>query len=181
MVILQDKGSSKSSPGVLSETPLRDPKTSQNLSGLLPLFLLPLSPSPMAFLPPSLPLFLPCFRRRLNCEVHTERLAKKGTVEAGVKRGACKRHIHRELEATRTHPFSRARKKGFSFFSCGVTPSRTVNKTQPLEVAFPLRERVDLRSQKEGDFGEENCLGKGGVDRAKKGKKDAQKKVGELE
>ena len=29
-----------------------------------------------------------------------------------------------------------------------------------------------------GDFGEENCVGKGGADKAKKGKKDAQKKVG---
>ena len=29
-----------------------------------------------------------------------------------------------------------------------------------------------------GDFGEENCPGKGGADRGKKGKKDAQKKVG---
>ena len=29
-----------------------------------------------------------------------------------------------------------------------------------------------------GDFGEENCLGKGGVDKAKRGKKDAQKQMG---
>ena len=74
--------------------------------------------------------------------------------------------------------FSRApekKKKGFSFLSCGATPSRTVPKTQPLQVAFSLLERVDLRSQKRGILGEENCLGKGGVDRAKKGKKDAQK------
>ena len=75
--------------------------------------------------------------------------------------------------------FSRARKKGFSFFSCGATPSRTVPKTQPLQVAFSLLERVDLRFQR-GDYREENWLGKGGVDRAKKGKKDAQKKGGNL-
>ena len=72
-----------------------------------------------------------------------------------------------------THLFLRARKKDFPF-SCGATPSRT----HPLQVAFSLQERVDLRSLKEGDFGEEDCLGKGVVDRAKKGKKDAQKKVG---
>ena len=30
------------------------------------------------------------------------------------------------------------------------------------------------------DLGEENCLGKGGAEREKKGKKDAQKKVGFL-
>ena len=74
--------------------------------------------------------------------------------------------------------FARQKKKGFSFFPCGATSSRTVPNTQPLQVAFSLRERVDLRSQK-GGFWEENCLGKGGADRAKKGKKDAQKKVGQ--
>ena len=47
-----------------------------------------------------------------------------------------------------SHLFSRAGKKGFSFFSCGATSSRTVPKTQPLQVAFSLRERVGLRSQK---------------------------------
>ena len=71
--------------------------------------------------------------------------------------------------------FFRAPEKRIFLFSCGATPSRIVNKTQPLEVAFSLQERVDLRSQKEGSFGEENCLGKGGVDRAKKGKKGCAK------
>ena len=51
------------------------------------------------------------------------------------------------------HLFSRARKKGFSIFSCVATPSRTVTKTQPLEVALSLQERVDLRCQKEGILG----------------------------
>ena len=59
--------------------------------------------------------------------------------------------------------FLARQKKGFSFFSCGATPSRTVPKIQPLQVAFSL---------------EENCLGKGGVDRDKKRKKGCTKKGG---
>ena len=39
-----------------------------------------------------------------------------------------------------SHLFSRARKKGFSFFARGATPSRTVPETQPLQVAFSLLE-----------------------------------------
>ena len=75
------------------------------------------------------------------------------------------------------------KKRIFLFFlSCGATPSRAVPRTQPLRVGFFLLERVDLRSQKGGDLGEEkkteNCLEKGGVDRAKKRKKDAPKKGG---
>ena len=61
------------------------------------------------------------------------------------------------------------KKKDFPFFACGATPSRTVNKTQPLEVAFSLQERVDSRSQKE-------LPGEGWGGQGKKGKKDAQKK-----
>ena len=37
--------------------------------------------------------------------------------------------------------FRAPKKKGFSFFSCGATPSRTVPKTQPLEVAYSLHDR----------------------------------------
>ena len=60
-------------------------------------------------------------------------------------------------------------KKRIFLFSCGATPSRTVPKTQPLQVAFSLRERVDLRSQKEGIFGKKIAWGRLGADRAKKG------------
>ena len=76
------------------------------------------------------------------------------------------------------HLFLRARKKGFSFFSCGATSSRTVPKTQPLQVAFSLRERVDLRSQKGRILGKKIAWGRVGRTGQKKGKKDAQKKVG---
>ena len=81
-----------------------------------------------------------------------------------------------ELFCKFSHLFSRARKN--SFFSCGGTPSRTVPKTQPLQVAFSLLERVDLRPQKFWGFrGRKNCQGKGGVDRGhKKSEKDAQKR-----
>ena len=50
-------------------------------------------------------------------------------------------------------------------------PARCLFSTR--KSRFEVPERGDL-----GDFGEEHCLGNGGVDRAKKGKKDAQKKVG---
>ena len=68
----------------------------------------------------------------------------------------------------------RAPKKS-SFFSCGATPSRTVPKT----CRSPFLTRKSRSEVPErGDFGEEDCLGKGGVDGAKKGKKDVKKKVG---
>ena len=47
-------------------------------------------------------------------------------------------------------------------FSCGATPSRTVPKTQPLQVAFSLLERVDSRSQKEGSLGKKITWGRVG-------------------
>ena len=81
-----------------------------------------------------------------------------------------------------TSPFSHARNNGFSFLSCGSTPSRTVPKTQPLQVAFSLLERVDLRSQKEGILGK-NVAWEGWGGRAqKKGKngRAKEKKGGEL-
>ena len=84
-----------------------------------------------------------------------------------------------DVDVTAILTFFRApEKKDFPFFSCGATPPRTVPKTQPLQVAFSLRERVDLKFPERGDFGEENYVGKGGADRAKKGKRDVQKKVG---
>ena len=67
-----------------------------------------------------------------------------------------------------SHLFSRAIRKDFPFF-LWRDPLQNRPKTQPLQVALLLLERV---------LGEENCLGKGGVDMAKKGKKDAQKKKG---
>ena len=73
--------------------------------------------------------------------------------------------------------FSRARRKGISFFSCGATPSRTVPQTQPLQVALSLLERVDLRSQKEGIFGR-NLPGEGRGGQSKKRKKGCAKKGG---
>ena len=66
------------------------------------------------------------------------------------------------LQLTISHLFSRASQKGFSFFSCGATPSRTVPKTQPLQVTFSLLERVDLRSPKEGILGKKIAWGRAG-------------------
>ena len=72
-------------------------------------------------------------------------------------------------------PFFRApKKKGFSFFSVGRPRPEPSPKPSCLFSTRKSRSEVPER----GDFGEENCRGKGGADRAKKGKKDAQKKVG---
>ena len=76
--------------------------------------------------------------------------------------------------------FFRARKKGFSFFPCGSTPSRTVPKTQPLEVAFSLLERVDLRSQKGRIFGKKMAWGRVGWTEQKKRKKGCAKLCGKI-
>ena len=68
---------------------------------------------------------------------------------------------------TQFSPFLARQKKKKDFpFSCGVTPSRTVPKNPALQVASSLLERVDLGSQK------------GGVDKAKKGKKGCAKEMG---
>ena len=72
----------------------------------------------------------------------------------------------------------RQEKKDCPLFSWGETPPRPLPNTQLLEVALPLRERVIPRSQQDEVFGEEKFLGRGEVDTEKKGKKDAQKKVG---
>ena len=75
-------------------------------------------------------------------------------------------------------PFFARQKKGFSFFSCGATPSRTVPKTQPLEVAFSLLERVDLRSQKDRILGKKIAWGRVGWTGQKKEKRMHKKRWG---
>ena len=62
---------------------------------------------------------------------------------------------------------ARQKKRIFLFFLWG---DLVQNRTQTRKSRAEVPER--------GDLGEENCLGKGGVDKAKKGKKDAQRKVG---
>ena len=80
------------------------------------------------------------------------------------------------VKVTENHLFfARQEKKKIFFLSCGATPSRTVPKTQPLQVAFSVLERVDLRSQKKGILREENCLGKRGW-KGENGKKERKKK-----
>ena len=63
------------------------------------------------------------------------------------------------------------------FFPVGRPRSRPLPKAQPLQVPFPLLNRVLLRHQK-GGFGEEHCLRRSGVDREKKRKKGCAKKAG---
>ena len=62
-------------------------------------------------------------------------------------------------------------KKDFSLFSCGATPSRTVPKTQPLQL-----ERVDLRSQKERILGKRIVWGRVGWTGQKKEKRMCKKR-----
>ena len=64
--------------------------------------------------------------------------------------------------------FARQEKKDFPVFLWG-DPVQNRPQNQPLQVAFSLLERLEVPER--GDFGEENCLGRGGVGRAKKGKK----------
>ena len=78
--------------------------------------------------------------------------------------------------AHQTSLFSRARKKGFSFFPGGRLGPETVPKTQPLQVAFPLLERVDLRSQKEGILGKKIAWGRVGWTGQKKEKRMRKKR-----
>ena len=52
--------------------------------------------------------------------------------------------------------------KDFPFFHCRATPSKTVPKTQFLEVAFSLLERADLRSQKDRILGKRIAGGRAG-------------------
>ena len=80
---------------------------------------------------------------------------------------------------TITHLFlARQEEKIFSFLPVGRRASRTVPKNPaPASCLFSTRKsRFEVPERR--DFGEENCLGKGGVDKAQKGKKDAQKKSG---
>ena len=75
--------------------------------------------------------------------------------------------------------FSRAPgKKDFPFFPVGRPRAVSVPKTQPHAGCLFSTGKSRSEVPERGDFGEENCLGKGGVERGKKRKKDAQKKVG---
>ena len=75
-------------------------------------------------------------------------------------------------------PFFAHQKNGFSFVFLWGDPVQNRQQTQPLEVAFSLQERMDLRSQKEGILGKKIAWGRVGWTGQKKGKKDVQKKVG---
>ena len=70
----------------------------------------------------------------------------------------CFSQVHPPSEIKLNNPpfFSRARKKGFSFFPCGATPSRTVPQNPaPAGCLFPTfsEKTGDLMSQKEGILG----------------------------
>ena len=73
-------------------------------------------------------------------------------------------------------PFLAHQKKNISFFSLWGDPIR--NRPQnPALAGCPFSTRKSRSEVPErGDFGEENYLGKGGVDRGTKGKKDVRKK-----
>ena len=71
--------------------------------------------------------------------------------------------------------FRAPEKKDFPFFPVGRP--RPEPKTNPCRVAFSLRERADLRSQKEGIWGKKIAWGRVGRTGQKKGKKDAQKQI----
>ena len=66
------------------------------------------------------------------------------------------------------HLFFAHQKRRIFLFSCEATPSRTIPKTQPLQVAFSLLERVDLRSHKRGILGKKCFWGRVGYPRVRK-------------
>ena len=72
-----------------------------------------------------------------------------------------------------THLFSCARKKkkDFPFFPVGRPRPKPSQNPVFAGCLFSTR-KARPEVPEGGDFGAENCLGKGGVDRAKKGKKD---------
>ena len=75
-------------------------------------------------------------------------------------------------------PFFRApEKRIFLFFLWGDPVQNRPQNPAPAGCLFSTRKSRSEVPER-GDFGEDNCVGKGGADRAKKGKKDAQKKVG---
>ena len=73
--------------------------------------------------------------------------------------------------------FARQKKRIFLFFLWGDLVQNRPQNPAPAGCLFSTKKSRSEVPERE-DFGEENCLGKGGADRAKKGKKDAQKKVG---
>ena len=73
--------------------------------------------------------------------------------------------------------FARQKKRIFLFLLWGDLVQNRPQNPAPGGCLFSMRKSRSEVPERE-DFGEENCLGKGGADRVKKGKKDAQKKVG---
>ena len=74
--------------------------------------------------------------------------------------------------------FARQEKRIFLFFLCGHCGDPVQNRPQNPAPAGCLcsTRKSRLEVPERGGLGEENCLGKGGVDRAKKGKKGCAKK-----
>ena len=87
------------------------------------------------------------------------------------------------VDYSKPHLFWRAREKRIFLVLLWGNPVQNHPKTQPLQVPFSLLDSRKSRSEvpERGDFGEENCLRKGGVDRAKKGQKGCTKEGGKLQ
>ena len=95
------------------------------------------------------------------------------------RRGMLQTDMRRRSSLSINSPFL-TRQKDFPFFPVGRPRPEPSPKTQPLQVAFSLLDRVDLRFQKEGILGKKIGWGRVGWTRQKKGKKDAQEKVGQV-
>ena len=81
------------------------------------------------------------------------------------------------MRCPQNHLFSRAKKKDLLFF---LSSDPAQNRPQNPALAgwlFSTR-KIRFEVPERGDFGEENCLGKGGVDRAKKRQKGCAKRGG---
>ena len=73
--------------------------------------------------------------------------------------------------------FRAPEKRIFLFFLWGDPAQNRPQNPAPGSCLFSTRKSRSEVPERQ-DFGGENCMGKGGADKAKKGKKDAQKKVG---
>ena len=86
---------------------------------------------------------------------------------------------HETTAQLETHLFfARQKKRIFPFFPVGRPRPEPSPKTQPLQVAISLRQRVDLRSQKEGILGKKIAWGRVGRTRQKKEKRMHKKRWG---
>ena len=111
----------------------------------------------------------------MGARIFSENGNRKGVITKGIF--SLEERTLSSLESL-AHLFSRTRKKGFSsFFLWGDPVQNRPQNPAPGGSLFSARKSRSEVPERQ-DFGEENWLGKGGVDRGKKRKKGCAKKGG---